>query len=160
MVFRHHKPEDGEHQESLVTQPFHPLVNQPEYGTDFSDQPEAQWPASSPRQLSLSPAQVRAIRFMRLCDVISWITALIEVIIALRFVLELIGANASAAFSAIIYAISTPIISPFVGVVPSLSFGVQRLELPDALAAAVYALGSALLIRLIHILFIDQPRLP
>lgn len=90
--------------------------------------------------------------------VIRWIAAVIAVLVAIRFVLKAVAANASAPFTAGIYGITDPLVNPFVGVVAAPTYGAAVFEFPDLLAIAIYLLAGYLLTRLIRILFIDQPR--
>lgn len=45
-----------------------------------------------------------------------YILGLVEVLLAFRFVLKLLGANADAGFTGFIYAVTAPFVSPFVAV--------------------------------------------
>lgn len=100
----------------------------------------------------------RAQAAARFNAVILWLFGVIAVLIAIRFILKAVAANASASFTAAVYAITEPLVSPFIGVVGAPAYGAAVFEFPDLLAIAIYVLASYLLTRLIRILFIDQPR--
>lgn len=74
---------------------------------------------------------------------VTWyLIGLLETILTFRFLLKLLGANASAGFTDFIYTISTPFIIPFTTV-----FGTSRVEnsvfeWTTILAAAVYLLAG------------------
>lgn len=99
----------------------------------------------------------RRAQAARRCNaVIGWIAAVIAVLVAIRFVLKAVAANASAPFTAGIYGITDPLVNPFVGVVGAPTYGAAVFEFPDLLAIAIYLLAGYLLTRLIRIIFIDQ----
>ena len=108
---------------------------------------------------SADPAAQRALAAARLNAVLMWLFAVIDVLLALRFVLKAAAANSSASFTTVIYGLTDPLASPFIGVVATVQFGASVFEFPDLLAILIYFLVSLLLTRLIRILFIDQPRL-
>ncbi|MCL4540919.1 MAG: YggT family protein, partial [Chloroflexi bacterium] len=129
----------------------------PDSSADPADQSHTSTAWFSPATPTASD-QTRGVRYIQIRDLITWCFAVIEILIILRFMLQLIGANTRAAFTAVVYAISSPFTGPFIGVVPSITIGAARIELSDILAIAIYALAATLLTRLIHILFIDPLR--
>jgi YggT family protein len=62
------------------------------------------------------------------------------VVIVIRFVLRLLGANAEAGFAALIYRISTPLVAPFVGLFGTPQFNGNVLEFEAIIAVVVYGL--------------------
>lgn len=72
--------------------------------------------------------------------VIWFITGLICVIIATRFVFLLLGANPGAAFTDFVYALSAPFVAPFVGIFGEPTYGRSILEISSLVAIAVYVL--------------------
>lgn len=62
----------------------------------------------------------------------------IEVLLAFRFALRLLGANPGAAFTQLIYGISEIFVAPFQFVFGTPSTGANALELSTLLAIAVY----------------------
>lgn len=105
------------------------------------------------------PADQRALAAARFNAVLMWLFGLIEGLIAVRFILKAVGANATAAFATLIYGVTDPLVGPFVGVLATPTFGPSIIELPALLAILIYFLIGMLLTRLIRILFIDQPQL-
>ena len=105
------------------------------------------------------PGQDRALAAARLNAVLMWLFGLIEALIAIRVILKALAADQAAAFTAFIYAVTGPLVGPFIGVLPSPQFGGAVFEFPALLAILIYVLASLLLTRLIRILFIDQPQL-
>ena len=83
--------------------------------------------------------------------IIWFIVGLIDVIIAIRFILLLLGANQSAGFVDFIYGISSIFVAPFVGIFGEPVYGKFLFEWSSILAIIVYSLiawGIAKLITL------------
>lgn len=88
--------------------------------------------------------------------VVWFIAGVIIVLLALRFVLILLGANQANAFANFIYTVSYPFAVPFFGIFGyNLKYGVSRVELSTLVAIAVYALIAYGIVKLITI---RQPR--
>lgn len=73
-------------------------------------------------------------------QVVWYIAGLISVIIALRFILLLLGANREAGFTDLVYSASTPFVAPFVGIFGEPTYGVSVFEVSSILAIIVYLL--------------------
>ena len=74
----------------------------------------------------------------------------IDVLIAVRFVLELLGANAQAGFVQLVYGLSDLFMAPFNAIFSTQRFAGSRLEWSALVAMAIYALiawGLVMLIR-------------
>ncbi|HEX5414444.1 MAG TPA: YggT family protein, partial [Chloroflexota bacterium] len=71
---------------------------------------------------------------------ISLIFGCIEVLIGIRVVLHLIGANAANPFASFVYGVSSFFLAPFFGLVGSPAAGRYVLEIPSLVAIVVYAL--------------------
>ena len=72
--------------------------------------------------------------------IVYWIFGLIEVIIAMRFILALLGANPNAGFTRIVYALSAAPMAPFLAVFPTQQVQGAVFEWSALLAIVVYAL--------------------
>lgn len=68
------------------------------------------------------------------------ILALLEVMLGLRFLLKLIGANAASGFGTFIYSLTALFVAPFNGLLSSWSAGNSILEVTTLVAMAIYAL--------------------
>jgi uncharacterized membrane protein len=66
--------------------------------------------------------------------------ALVEVLLGLRFLLKLIGANADSGFGTFIYGLTGLFVAPFNGLLSSWSAGNSVLEVTTLVAMAIYAL--------------------
>lgn len=79
--------------------------------------------------------------FIVLAQRIVWfIVGFINVIIALRFVFLLLGANQGAGFTDLIYSISAPFVAPFVGIFGEPVYGQSVFEVSSILAIIIYSL--------------------
>jgi len=68
------------------------------------------------------------------------IVGIINVIIALRFVFLLLGANRGASFTDFIYSMSAPFVAPFVGIFGEPVYGKSVFEVSSVLAIVIYLL--------------------
>lgn len=84
--------------------------------------------------------------------VVSYVLGVVEVILAFRFVLALLGANRSNDFAQLVFNVSYPFVQPFFGLFGyTPKYGASHLELYTLVAMAVYAIigwGIIALIRL------------
>ena len=83
----------------------------------------------------------------------------LEVLIALRIGLKLIGANPESPIVAMIYGFTSLFLVPFVGLIESPTVGSMVLEISSLFAIAVYALIAVALERLVWLIFY-RPRGP
>lgn len=72
--------------------------------------------------------------------IVWFVAGLISVIIALRFVFLLLGANRGADFTDFIYSLSAPFVAPFVGIFGEPAYGTSVFEVSSLLAIAIYLL--------------------
>jgi len=90
-------------------------------------------------------ARYRAIRFV-------WLVAsVINVLIGIRFVLQLLAASQSAPFVNLVYSLSAPLVAPFRGIFPAVGQRGFVLEPAAIVALVVYALIAAGVTRLIRV---------
>jgi|GEM_PF-297017 len=75
----------------------------------------------------------------RTYQVIWYILGIIEVVLAFRVLLKLLGANTYSGFTSFIYAISSPFASPFAGILGISGASGMILEWSTLIAMAVYA---------------------
>lgn len=79
-------------------------------------------------------------RIFRINQVIWYILGTVEVVLAFRILLKLLGANAYSGFTSFIYAISNPFALPFAGVLGITGVSEMILEWSTLIAMAVYAI--------------------
>jgi uncharacterized protein YggT (Ycf19 family) len=76
----------------------------------------------------------------------------IVALLAFRFVLSLFGANRGNGFADFIYSASHPFVAPFFGLFNyTPQFGISRFEFETLIAMIVYALITAILVRLVSV---------
>lgn len=94
-----------------------------------------------------------AVRPMSTAARLVWfITGILLILLAFRFVLILLGANPNNQFANFIYTISYPFAVPFFGLFGySIEYGIARVELSTLIAMAVYALVGYGIARLLTI---------
>ncbi len=93
--------------------------------------------------------------------VINWVIGVIEFVLALRLLLELLGASSASAFVAWIYSVSAALLGPFAGAFPSLYFGGSSvLDVVAILAMIGYAVLGWLLIQLLSFIFVTMSGVP
>jgi len=81
---------------------------------------------------------------------IYWITNALLAVLAIRFVLSLLGANHANAFANFIYGLSYPFVAPFFGLFGyTMKYGVARFELETLVAMLVYGLVGYGIARLV-----------
>jgi uncharacterized membrane protein YkgB len=86
------------------------------------------------------------------------ILGVVEIIIGLRVLLLLIGANPASPFAALIYNLSDMLLVPFAGLVGTPAAGGMVLEISSIIAMLVYALLAWGIDRLIWVIFY-RPRM-
>jgi uncharacterized protein YggT (Ycf19 family) len=87
----------------------------------------------------------------RAAAAVGFIVGVIDVLIAGRFLLKLLGASAQSWFVSLIYAVSSPLLAPFHGIFPKSGSLTNSFEPAGLVAIAVYALigwGAVVLIRI------------
>ncbi len=87
--------------------------------------------------------------------VIYTISAVITSLLALRFLLSLLGANPANSFANLIYSLSRPLVAPFFGLFNyNAQLGIARFEFETLIALIVYGLLAWILVRI----FSGSPR--
>lgn len=91
-------------------------------------------------------------RSHRTAHLINSVFGVIELLLGLRFVLMLVGANPNATFTRFLYAITLPLVLPFLGVFPDPQLhGQSVFELSSLLAILVYAVLNRIIIRFVYL---------
>ena len=88
----------------------------------------------------------------RAVQVVWFLAGLIDVIIAIRFVMKLLGANQTSGFVSFMYSISEPLIAPFRGIFGTPAAGGSVLEPASLVAIVIYSLIGWGLVALIRLL--------
>jgi len=88
----------------------------------------------------------------RLYQVIWYVLGVVEVLLASRIILKLIGANLNSGFTSFIYSVSAPLASPFRGVLGVTTSLESVIEWSTIIAMAVYAVVAFGLIKLFQLI--------
>ena len=104
-------------------------------------------------QLIVDEVAERRLWLYRISQLIWLGCGSLEILIALRIVLKLIGANPQASFAQLIYAFSTFFLLPFAGLTLNPSYEGMVLEITSMIAMIVYALLALLGVQAIWIVF-------
>jgi uncharacterized membrane protein len=107
-------------------------------------------------QVTHDVAAERRMNLFQLTRIIWTILGVLEIMLALRFVLKLIGANPNSGFAQFMYGITGLFMAPFTGLISSWSNGETILEVTVLIAMLVYALFFWVVVRVIPIA-LDRP---
>ena len=99
-------------------------------------------PPARPYNSGLSPSS-RLLHALGLA--VALLLAVAEGLLAIRIVLLLLAANPTAIFSSYIYVWTAPLVAPFQGVFPNVSFTTHVFDVTALLALVVYAIAARLL---------------
>ncbi len=88
----------------------------------------------------------------RTYQVIWYILGVIEVLLAFRILLKLLGANTYSGFTSFIYAISNPFAMPFAGILGVTGISISVLEWSSLIAMAVYAVVAYGIVELFQLI--------
>ena len=94
------------------------------------------------------PYAGRRLTSIKITRAIYLLFGLIEALLIIRFVLKALAANAEAGFAQLIYAVTAPLVAPFMGLfgTPQSATGAV-LELHTLIAIVIYALVAWLVVR-------------
>ena len=111
----------------------------PTVGTDRTESTES---------TTYDPYAGRRATSIKVTRAIYLLLGLIEVLLAIRFVLKALAANAEAGFAQLIYGVTAPLVAPFMGLfgTPQAATGAV-LELHTLIAMVIYALLAWLVVR-------------
>jgi hypothetical protein len=87
----------------------------------------------------------------RAAAIVGFVIGLIDVLVAARFLLKLLGASAQSAFVGVMYTVSTPFVAPFAGIFPNSGSTTYIFEPAALVAIGVFGLigwGAVMLIRI------------
>jgi len=110
---------------------------------------------SAKRQQNLAQnlSAVRQQKLYKTTQFIWFMTAVLEILLALRILLKLVAANPNNAFATFVYNSSSLFLGPFQGLASAPSAEGMVLEISTLIGMLVYALLAWLIIRLFHLIF-------
>lgn len=87
----------------------------------------------------------------RAAAAVGFVVGVVDVLIAGRFLLQLLGASGRSSFVSLLYGVTSPLVAPFHGIFPNAGSSANSFEPAALVAIAVYALigwGAVVLIRI------------
>ena len=105
------------------------------------------------------PERERRIFTFKATQVVWLLLSIFEALLALRFVLKLIGANPDSPFAAVLYGFTGLFLFPFAGLIGTPAAGGMVLEVSTLIAMLVYGLIAWAVERTIFVIFY-RPRGP
>jgi uncharacterized membrane protein len=94
----------------------------------------------------------------RFNQVIWYILGFVEVLLVFRTILKILGANPFAGFASLIYALTTPLVAPFAGILSVSVTGSSVIEWSTIIAAIVYLCIAGGLVYLLDLIYPITPR--
>jgi uncharacterized protein YggT (Ycf19 family) len=93
----------------------------------------------------------------RVNQIVWFILGFIEVLLAFRFVLRLLGANPLIGFTNLIYSVTMPLVAPFSGILGITTSGNFAIEWSTIIAAIVYFFVASGLVYLLGLIYPITP---
>lgn len=127
-----------------------PTIPQPQ-----QQQPTITADSIAEREAETRQEEARTVRYAidKLMDFLRWFATVLEVLLAIRFVLKLIGADPTNLFAGFLYALTDIVLSPFSTLVRSPSLHVnQAFEWSTLIAMVIYWLLFWAIIRFLRII--------
>lgn len=94
----------------------------------------------------------------KITQAVSLVFGVVISLVAIRFVLLLLGANPDAGFTSFIYSVTGPLVAPFEGMFGAAQTGNSVLDPASLVAIVVYSLLAFLVTKLIWLLLSDERR--
>jgi YggT family protein len=104
-------------------------------------------------QVTVDPYEARRTALYRMWQVVWLVVGIAEGLIAIRFVLRLLGANPDAGFAQLIYGITAPLVAPFAGLFGTPRFEGSAFEFTSLVAMLVYALLAWVIVKIVFMFF-------
>jgi len=151
---RERSPERQEvYQETVVDRPGAPAEDSREVYEQRAYGPGGEQVVRSEHVSVPSVAAQRSAGVERAKQVIYYIFGVVEALLAIRFVLLLLGANEASGFVRLIYGLSQPFVLPFQGIFGVPSFDGSVMEWSSLVGIVVYLLVAYGLARLVELIY-------
>ncbi len=100
----------------------------------------------------------RSTTFAWIVNSIFWLSGMLEILLGIRFMLRLFGANSQNEFAQLINHLSAPFMAPFstLFISPTSGSGANIFDLNIAIAIVAYSLLSYLVVSLVRFIFYHQ----
>ncbi|AFY33631.1 YggT family protein [Calothrix sp. PCC 7507] len=101
----------------------------------------------------------RSTAFIWIVNSIFWLAGMLEILLGIRFLLRLLGANPKNEFAQLINNLSAPFVAPFstLFISPTSDGGANIFDINIVIAIVAYALLSYLVVSLIRFIFYQRP---
>jgi len=113
-------------------------------------------PASSVGAATVSRTSVTSVHdgnyTGRVAPVIWWVVGFVDILLAIRFLLKLLGGSTVSGFVTFMYNITQPLVAPFHGIFNTAVQGRSILEPESLVAIAIYSLIGWGIVSLIHMM--------
>src|ERR1700682_2102763 len=113
-------------------------------------------PASSVGAATVSHTSVTSVHdgnyTGRVAPVIWWVVGFVDILLAIRFLLKLLGGSTVSGFVTFMYNITQPLVAPFHGIFNTAVQGRSILEPESLVAIAIYSLIGWGIVSLIHMM--------
>jgi uncharacterized protein YggT (Ycf19 family) len=116
--------------------------------------------ASADPVVAREPMLTTATYNYRAERVVWFITGLIVALVAIRFVMKLLGASLASAFTGFLYGLTEPLVAPFRGIFPAGGQSGYVFEPSSLVAIVIYALIGWGIVALIRIMSAPRMRKP
>lgn len=94
--------------------------------------------------------------FVMVRRIVGYLLDFVQIVLGMRFVLKLLGANAVNGFVRTLYGFTEPLVWPFKSIFPAYTAGPNAFEWSVVIAMIVYAIGAYLLLRLLRFMTSDS----
>ncbi len=118
--------------------------------TTVTERPVASRPVVAERPVAARAAVVEPVE-SRANQIVYLILTIVEVLLAFRLVLRLLGANPNSGFVSFVYAITYPLIYPFIGIFSLPNLETASFELATLIAMVVYAIVAYVIVAIVRI---------
>jgi len=129
-----------------------------EQSTKETEQQPGTTEAEGSSTASQSRSASRRRTLAKATQIIWLLTGILEILIGIRFVLKLLGANPQAGFAQLIYGMTAVFLVPFNALFASPSAAGSVLEVSSLVAMLVYALGAWIVVRVMWVVLEEEPR--
>lgn len=126
-------------------------------GAAYADSAPTMTTTQRVEQVTEDVAAGRRNTLFRVQQAIWLLLALSEGLLAIRFVLRLLGANPVAGFAQLIYGVTAPLVAPFTGLFGTPRFEGSAFEFTTLVAMIVYALLAWVIVK-VMLLFFSETR--
>lgn len=109
------------------------------------------------KPVDVAPAPRRAVYHFKIVHIVYYIVGVIDVLLAFRFLFNLLAANPNAGLVSFVNSVSAPLMAPFVAIFPNSAFGSGVFEWPVLLAIIFYLIIAIGIVQLVNVIVARNP---